>query len=124
MINFIAFFVHFCFMEFKELTQISQLNDVDRRSGLKLQVIFKHSINCSTSMMAKRILLSELVNADPNKLDVYYLDLINHRDVSNHIAVRYFAQHESPQLLVIKEGKCIYNASHSDVSLTRALEEL
>jgi len=111
-------------MEFKELTQISQLNDVDRRSGIKLQIIFKHSINCSTSMMAKRILISEMASADASKMDIYYLDLINHRDVSNHIAMRYFAQHESPQLLVIKEGKCIYNASHSDVSLTLALDSI
>jgi bacillithiol system protein YtxJ len=45
----------------------------------------------------------------------YYLDLLNHRDVSNEIASKFSVVHQSPQLLIISKEKCIYNASHSDI---------
>ncbi len=106
-------------MNFKNLNQISQLSEIDQLSHHKLQVLFKHSTRCSVSSFAQRILISEFNAAMDEKFDVYYLDLISYREVSNAIAQRYGVEHESPQLLVIQDGKCIYNASHSDVSLEK-----
>ena len=45
----------------------------------------------------------------------YFLDLIAHRDVSNEIARRFNVYHESPQLILIKNGKAVYDASHSSI---------
>lgn len=108
-------------MTFQSLSNLEQLQTINEKSKEKAQVIFKHSTRCSVSMFAKRILESEFSSDLENQLDVYYLDLISFREVSNQIASLYHVFHESPQLLLIKDGKCIYHASHSDVSLERAL---
>ena len=77
--------------------------------------IFKHSTRCSISSVAKMRLTSFW---DFNQeLPIYYLDLIAFREISNLIADTFDVAHESPQLLVIKEGKCIYNASHLSISV-------
>lgn len=106
-------------MEFKTLNQENQLEAIDAASSEKLQVIFKHSTRCSVSTFAQRVLRSEFNDKLDNELDVHYLDLIAYRSISNAIADRYGIIHESPQLLAIKDGVCVYNASHSDVSLEK-----
>jgi bacillithiol system protein YtxJ len=93
--------------------------EIDEKSKDKVQVLFKHSTRCSVSSFAKRILTSEYSDEVKQKADVYYLDLIAFREISNAISSKYGVIHESPQILVIKEGKCIFNASHSDVSFKR-----
>ena len=60
----------------------------------------------------------------PETLPVYFLDLIKHRDISNQIAQDFHVHHESPQLLLIKDGECILDQSHSAISIEEALEEL
>lgn len=109
-------------MEYKTLNSLSQLDQIDELSKTKLQIIFKHSTRCSVSTMAKRGLDMDLKQADVTQFDIYYLDLITYRAVSNDIATRYNVQHESPQILVIKDGKCVFDASHSDVSLEDAVK--
>lgn len=104
-------------MEFKLLNHANQLNEIDTLSQSVLQVIFKHSTRCSVSSMAKKVLTQELLVNKSGLPDVYYLDLISLRELSNTISQRYAVVHESPQLLIIKDGKCIYHASHSAVSL-------
>ncbi len=108
-------------MDWINLNSVEQLNEIDEKSKEKAQVIFKHSTRCSVSTFAKRILTSEYNDDVQAKADVYYLDLISFREVSNEIASRYSVYHESPQILVIKDGKCVYDASHSEVSFEKAL---
>ncbi|MEO0037881.1 MAG: hypothetical protein RIQ59_1092 [Bacteroidota bacterium] len=96
-----------------QLTDISQLDEIQEASNLKLVVIFKHSTRCSISRMALRQFENEF-EANENVLP-YYLDLLNHRDISNEIAIKFSVVHQSPQLLIINKEKCIYNASHSDI---------
>jgi len=108
-------------MDWINLNSVEQLNEIDEKSKEKAQVIFKHSTRCSVSTFAKRILTSEYNDDVRAKADVYYLDLISFREVSNEIASRYSVYHESPQILVIKGGKCVYDASHSEVSFEKAL---
>jgi len=74
-------------------------------------IIFKHSTRCSLSDMIYRRLSSKLKITVP----FYFLDLIRHRDLSNLISVTFGIQHESPQVLIIKNGKCIYHESHSGI---------
>lgn len=61
---------------------------------------------------------------DNPKTPVYYLDLLKHRDVSNAIVDKIAVKHESPQALVIKNGKCIYHASHNVISAEEILGSL
>ena len=111
-------------MEFKTLNNINQLEDIDQDSKTKIQVIFKHSTTCSVSFFANKNLLKEMKDLDNQALEIYYLDLISYRAISNSIALHYQVKHESPQLLFIKDGDCIYNASHSEVSILSGLEAI
>ncbi|MBF4505495.1 bacillithiol system redox-active protein YtxJ [Flavobacterium sp. JLP] len=96
-----------------ELTDIHQLMEIETISNEKPVVIFKHSTRCSISRMALKQFEREFdLN---NVVDAYFLDLIAYRDISNEIADRFNVYHESPQLILIKNGKAVYNVSHSDI---------
>ncbi|PWB19069.1 bacillithiol system redox-active protein YtxJ [Flavobacterium sp. HTF] len=95
------------------LTNLAQLNDIETISNVKPIVIFKHSTRCSISRMALKQFEKEY-DLDET-VDAFFLDLIAHRDVSNEIASKFNVYHESPQLILIKNGKAVYNASHSDI---------
>lgn len=104
-------------MEFKELNSLEQLEEIDLKSKSKLQAIFKHSTSCGTSNYVKKNILKEMGSFSDEPFDIYYLDLLALRNVSNSIADRYGIRHESPQLLIIKDGQCIAHNSHSEVTL-------
>ena len=96
-----------------ELTDLGQLNEIMELSHQQPVVIFKHSTRCSISRMALKQFENEFDLE--GSVTPYFLDLLNHRDISNEIAVRFEVYHQSPQLLLIKEGKSVYDASHSDI---------
>lgn len=106
-------------MNWKEFTNEEGLEEIKKLSKGKPQVIFKHSTKCSISSMAK----SRLERAEePEGIDFNYLDLIAHRNVSAKIADEFHVQHASPQILVIKDGKCVYDESHSAISMDEIVE--
>lgn len=111
-------------MNWNILNSIDQLLKIDEKSKNKIQILFKHSTRCSVSTFAKRILENEYDDSIKEQFDVYYIDLISYRDVSNEIASHYNIEHESPQLLVIKEGVAVFTSSHSDVSFEKVLASL
>ena len=100
-------------INWNELTDLGQLNEIIAVSNEKPVAIFKHSTRCSVSRMALKQFGNEFNSSD--KVTPYFLDLIAHRDISNEIATRFGVYHQSPQLILIKEGKAIYNVSHSDI---------
>ncbi len=104
------------------LTFVDQLNEIVAFSDQKPVVIFKHSTRCSISRMALKRFESEYDLGD--SVDVYFLDLLEHRDISNEIATRFNVVHQSPQLILIKGGKCVYNVSHSDIDAGELKEKL
>jgi len=101
-------------MNWKILSDPSQLETIKTESAQKPVVIFKHSIRCSISAMAKGRL--ERAQA-PEGVDFYYLDLINNRGLSNQVADEFGVHHESPQILIIKDGQCIYDESHNGIDM-------
>ncbi|WP_369765053.1 bacillithiol system redox-active protein YtxJ [Flavobacterium sp. WC2429] len=103
-------------MDWNNLTDLGQLNEIMTLSNENPVAIFKHSTRCSVSRMALKQFENEFDSSD--KVTPYFLDLIAYREVSNEIANRFGVQHQSPQLLLIKDGKAIYNASHSDIDAT------
>ena len=97
------------------LQNLGQLNEIINESTESPIVIFKHSTRCSVSRMALKQFENEFDLQ--SKVTPYFLDLLEHRDVSNEIATRFEVQHQSPQLILIKDGKAIYNVSHSDIAV-------
>jgi len=95
------------------LTFLGQLDEIAAFSNEKPAVIFKHSTRCSVSRFALKQFENEFDLED--KVDAYFLDLLEHRDISNEIASRFGVYHQSPQLLLIKEGKSVYEVSHSEI---------
>ncbi len=97
------------------LKSIEQLNEIKEESKTKTQVIFKHSATCGISRMVLNI-FADNYKFTENQLDLYFLDLHAHRDVSNETAIKFQVIHQSPQLLIIKNGVTVYHASHGSIS--------
>lgn len=106
-------------MNWKEFKNEDDLDAIKKRSNDKPQVIFKHSTRCSISSMAKGRL--ERSNT-PEGIDFNYLDLIAHRNISAKIAEMFSVEHESPQILIIKNGACVYDESHNAISMEDIVE--
>jgi len=105
-------------MNWKDLTTETQLEEIRTNSAQKPQLIFKHSTRCGISAVAK----SRLDKWQPKEdFDFYYLDLIKYRELSNKVAREFSVPHESPQVLVIKDGKCVYYESHLGISVEEIL---
>ena len=98
------------------LEQLAEINSISNKPRVNGVLIFKHSTRCSVSYFAYKKLKAEW-NFSEEELPLYFLDLLSYRKISDQIAVNYGVKHESPQLLFIKNGTCIGNASHSDVSV-------
>jgi len=108
-------------MNWIPLTNLEQLESIGDAEGYS--VIFKHSTRCSVSMMAKKRFEHDW-DAIPEGTSVYFLDLISNREVSNAIAQKFSVHHESPQLLLIKNGECIYETSHGEISAEDLAEQI
>lgn len=101
-------------LAWNDLTQPQQLDAIAEESKSQPVLIFKHSTRCSISRMALKNFEREY-SISVGDAKPYYLDLLEHRDISNEIASRFGVTHQSPQLIIIKDGAAIYNASHSDI---------
>ncbi len=102
-----------------KLEVMSQLDEIINQSSNNPVVIFKHSTRCSISSMALNRFQKDWKE---NDITPYYLDLLSHRDISNEIANRFNVFHQSPQVLLIKEGKSVYDASHSGIVFSELIE--
>ncbi len=108
-------------MNWIPLTSVSQLEDIRQKSHDKTQLIFKHSTRCVISSMSLNRLERE---TQPENADFYFLDLIANRDISNAIAEKFNVHHESPQILVLRNGECIYDESHSGINMDEIKEQI
>jgi bacillithiol system protein YtxJ len=114
-------------MLWHKLTEINQLQEIISISSQQPHenlavLLFKHSTRCSISSMALNRL--ETKWNDDEKIPAYYLDLLNHRNISNEIESLFQIEHASPQVLLIKNGKCFYTSSHSDISANNILDAI
>lgn len=103
------------------LNSEEQLKQLLEDSNKEPIILFKHSTRCSISSMAKTRLEREW---DIDNVKIYYLDLITYRNVSNAIESELNVVHQSPQIIVVKNGEAIYNASHSSISVENLKEAL
>ena len=97
------------------LNDIQQLNHIEEKSRTKTQVIFKHSTRCGIS----RMVINQFVdnyNLSEKDLDLYFLDLLSYRDVSSEVGYKFQVLHQSPQLIVIKNGVVLAHDSHGAIN--------
>jgi len=107
-------------MNWHTIISEEQLDTIQEASFHKPQLIFKHSTTCSISKMA----LSRFERAEaPDSIDFHYLDLLNYRAISNAIAEKFQVHHESPQVILIKNGECTYDESHYGIMMDEVIEQ-
>ena len=100
----------------KYLESEEDLKEATEKSAEKKVVIFKHSTRCQISKMVLKNFEKEVANSD-KEVDYYFLDLLNHRNISNKIADDFGVHHQSPQLIVLENGKAVNDASHQSISV-------
>lgn len=110
-------------MNWNNLEQIDQLVDIDVESHTMPVVLFKHSTRCSISSAALDRVERGWNDQEMEGIRPYYLDLIAHRSISDAIAIHYQVEHQSPQVLVIKDGECVYHESHMGISYREIREQ-
>ncbi len=102
--------------DWNTLNQLEQLDKIDQESQDQYVILFKHSVTCGISSAAKHRLEGDWDTINDG-IKFYYLDLLSHRDVSNAIADRYKVTHQSPQIIIIKNGQAIYDTSHHSINV-------
>ncbi len=110
-------------LEWHALESESQLKKIITESEKQPVAVFKHSTRCPISIAAKSR-LERRWNIQPDSLRVYYLDLLAQPAISQQVATTFGVQHQSPQVLLVRGGKAIFNASHSDVTVAGIREAL
>ncbi len=111
-------------MNWNKITDIEQLKTIKAESESQPVLIFKHSTTCSISATALDRFERGFAKAGEDKgVKFYYLDLLNHRDISREIAQEFDVQHESPQAILIKNEKPVYAASHYEISIADVFEK-
>lgn len=103
------------YLTWTPLTSIAQLDEIKQESNTETVLIFKHSTRCGiSSMVIKQF--EKLFKEEHQNLKVYYLDLLNHRDVSDEVGVKFQVMHQSPQLIVVRNAATVHHAAHNDIT--------
>lgn len=103
------------FLKWIPLQSIDQIAAIKEGSKGNAVLIFKHSTRCIVSKMVKKE-FEQLFDESTSILKVYYLDLLNYRAISNALSEAFDVEHQSPQLLVIKNESAVFHASHQDIT--------
>jgi len=109
-------------MNWITITDESEVQDIYKSEDYS--IIYKHSPSCMTSLMAYRQLKAEVQKASEINIPLYIVDVLKNRKEARAIATAFDVQHESPQILLVKGGACIYDTSHENVSLKAVLNNI
>jgi len=96
------------------LSTLTQLSEIEEHSISKTQLIFKHSTRCGISRMVMKQFEDDYDTS--LNIDLFYLDLLNYRDISNEIESKFQVVHESPQIIIIKNGIVVTQVSHGEIN--------
>lgn len=105
-----------------DLNSMEQLDKIKNAPEERTIAILKHSTRCGVSRMVLRMFETDYDLDEAEPVDLYFLDLISHREISNKIAERFGVRHESPQLIVLKNGKVVHHSSHQSISANKLKE--
>lgn len=103
-------------MSWKAIDQLEQVKKIKEESMHQPVLIFKHSTSCSISGMAWSRLQRNWKEGDNEKVSPYVLDLLSYRGISNAIAQEFAVDHESPQVILVKDGMAFYDTSHMGIN--------
>lgn len=106
-------------MNWIDLNDVQQIAELKENSYKIPQLIFKHSTRCSISQMALSRFERSWSNSD---IVCYFLDLLKFRSISNLIEIEFEVEHQSPQVLLIKNGQCVYHESHNAIFVDDVLK--
>ncbi|MGV6846160.1 MAG: bacillithiol system redox-active protein YtxJ [Lutibacter sp.] len=110
-------------MDWRIIDSLEKVSELKQLSFETPVLIFKHSTRCGISRFVLKDFEVEY-NIPEGELVPFYLDLIDFREISNKISTLFQIGHESPQILLIKDGKCIYDASHGDIAISEIKKAL
>ena len=111
-------------MRWKHLTSIEELDQLAAESTAITALIFKHSNRCNICHVVLNRLERNWQDENEEKVVPYFLDVLAHRGVSNAVAERFGVEHESPQVLLIRDGKSVYAESHSGINYADIMAEI
>jgi bacillithiol system protein YtxJ len=101
--------------DFFRIDDRATLDNLLTDSSRKPVIVFKHSNACSISARAYREMeqLGERVNI---------LEVQSAREISRELANLTGVRHETPQVIILRDGKAVWNASHFDVKAAEVLK--
>ena len=111
-------------MNWNKLSVSTQIEEIKALSHVKPVLIFKHSTRCSVSSMSLDRLLRNWKTTDEDRVSPYFLDLISYRSLSDQIEKEFGIPHESPQVILVKGGKAVYDDSHFGISYNEIMEQV
>ncbi len=111
-------------MTWTELKESRQLQDLVLESHDRPVLIFKHSTSCSISRAALGRMERSWNENEMKDVKPYFLDLLSYRTISKSIADQFSVEHESPQILLIRNGKSVYDRSHFDIDYKNVKSEI
>lgn len=97
----------------KDLTDLDQLEFILNDKSDRIHVLFKHSTRCGISSMAKKTF--ERGFEENEKVELWYLDLLQNRNISNEIANKTGVIHQSPQMIIIRNTEVLHDSSHHSI---------
>ncbi|MFT5885133.1 MAG: bacillithiol system protein YtxJ [Arcticibacterium sp.] len=103
-------------MNWNKLNAAEQLEEIKKESKERPVMIFKHSTTCPISTTSLSRMERNWKDEDSKNIKAYYVDLLSNRGLSAEIASTFAVEHQSPQVIVIKDGKSIYDESHFGIS--------
>lgn len=102
-------------MNWIHLNALEQLEELDLASNESPVLIFKHSTTCSISRTTLDRLQRNYKPEELKGVKTYFLDLLSFREVSKAVAEKFDVEHESPQAILLVNGKAVYAASHFEI---------
>lgn len=111
-------------MNWNRLERPEQLKEIITESADNNILIFKHSTRCNISRSTLDRLERNWKDAEVPNVKPYFLDLLSYRDISNTLAEQFQVEHQSPQVLIIRHGKAIYDNSHYGIDFQEIREKV
>lgn len=109
------------------LTPLEHIDEFDRlltESAERPLLLFKHSYSCGVSAEALDELVDHLNRAEPGTVRYAMVTVQTHRDLSNAVSRRLGVRHETPQALMIRDGRVVWAASHFRVTAKAVAEAI
>lgn len=111
-------------MNWHTINDETQLEEIKQKSFDHPVLVFKHSTTCSISSASLSRIERAWDTEQAKSIEPFYLDLIRFRSISNKIASDFDIKHQSPQVLLIQNGACTYEASHFDIRFDEIVNQV